>query len=236
MTLQLTTLREALRDCLAWCERFRMAPPPNHEAYLSADPWPYDGSRYFFQTHPDSIAAVIRSLELAAPALRFLPDSARENYGPAYHVEPWPDAAPETVAAFDRFVQARRQLLAGRATSTVLSDEEVEQELARPRTLLLTDWQATVWDGASAFVSAGFVDLHDVPGWDTWLALIELPDLASADGPTGLCLVSSVPIWASELVEKAISFNPVACISWGTLSATGIHPKGWGLSWDGNQA
>jgi hypothetical protein len=220
MMASLAAIREALRDCLAWCERIRVAPPPHHAAYLAEEPWPYNDSGFSFQAHPDSIAAAVRSRELADAALRFLPASAQEIYGPAYRVEPWPDAPPATAAAFDRFVQVRRHLQNGRVPHPSLAEAEVEQELGRLQALVLTDWQRTVWDSASAFVSAGFFDLHDVPGWDTWLGLIELPP-SSVDGLPERWLVSWVPLWARPLVAEAIRVNPVACLAWGTVSTAG---------------
>ncbi len=236
MTTQFATIRESLQDCLAYCERLRTVPPPDQEAYRSGTSW-YHGCDDWaaLLTHPDALASIVRSRVLAEPALRYLSDDSRRCYRAAFRVEPWPDAASETVT-FGRFIQARRQLLEGRAVGTVLSHEEVTRELVRPRALLLADWQASVWDGASAAVSAGFVDLHDVPGWDTWLALVELPDFASGDGPTHFCLVSWVPVWAAALVEEAIKFNPSRCLSWAAISTDGITAKGWGDRWNSNQA
>jgi hypothetical protein len=113
----------------------------------------------------------------------------------------------------------------------VLADAAVAQELARPRALVLTDWEATVWDGAAAFASGGLFDLFDVPGWDTWLALVELPDASPAGRGTSPYLLSWVPLWARELVERAIAVHPVAALSWGTVTAAGIAARGWGRPW-----
>lgn len=232
VTSHITPIRETLYDCLAWCAPLRVNPPSSMAAWPFSTRWGCEEWTALLR-RPDTLAALVRSWTLAEPALQYLPDDVRACYGPDYQVASDPNAAPATTAAFDRFVQARRRLVGHGPSRGAITEAIVEQELGRPRCLLLADWSASVWDGTAAAQSAGFVDLCDVPGWDTWLTLVDLPGLASAAGASGLCLVSWVPIWAGALVDEAIRVNPVACLSWGIVSAAGITAKGWGQSWDG---
>jgi hypothetical protein len=225
-----TFLEESLGDCLAWCQSLHLASPSDLEDYRARGSW-FRGCEDWARLldHPEAPATLIRSRILARPALRFLEEDVRACYGAGYRVESWPDSAPGTDAAFTRFLAARRDALAAQDTRLWPMTAEVKQEMARPRALLLTNWQRSVWDGASASASAGWVDLCDIPGWDTWIAVIDIP-IPTIEGTLNeRCLVSWVPSWAAELIDEAICFNPVECLSWAKLTTTGLGAAGWGV-------
>lgn len=71
---------------------------------------------------------------------------------------------------------------------------------------------ADLADGAAEIQSRGFFDLHNVPPWDTWIALAD--DGPNADVSHGQYVVCWVPpslvTWANEGIEV----NPEQCIVW----------------------
>lgn len=70
--------------------------------------------------------------------------------------------------------------------------------------------------GAAEFATQGFFDVHNVPPWDTWVALFH-------DGDRGVgsdYLVSWVPTSFVEVAARGIDVNPEGCIAWLSDSAT----------------
>jgi hypothetical protein len=63
-------------------------------------------------------------------------------------------------------------------------------------------------DGAAEAESQGYLDVHNAPPWDTWVAMV---DEASADGAY---LLSWVPPEFIDLVHRGIAVNPEECIRW----------------------
>jgi hypothetical protein len=75
--------------------------------------------------------------------------------------------------------------------------------------LYLPDQQLA--DGAAQQASGGFFDVHDVPAWDTWVALMrdERAELSSRDQ-----LICFVPHELRQAVQRGIDVNPEGCILW----------------------
>jgi len=71
---------------------------------------------------------------------------------------------------------------------------------------------AELSDGAAEQETGGFLDVHNAPPWDTWVALFRDPaaeDISYAD-----YLVSWVPPAFVEAVARGIDVNPESCILW----------------------
>lgn len=67
-------------------------------------------------------------------------------------------------------------------------------------------------DGAAEAVSQGFFDLHNVPAWDTWIALAD--DGPSANLSLRQYVVAWVPAQLVACVTAGIEVNPEQCIVW----------------------
>lgn len=67
-------------------------------------------------------------------------------------------------------------------------------------------------DGAAEAVSRGFFDLHNVPPWDTWIALAD--DGPRANLSVRQYVVSWVPAQLVACVSAGIAVNPEECIAW----------------------
>ena len=70
---------------------------------------------------------------------------------------------------------------------------------------------ADLSDGAAEDASDRFLDVHNTPPWDTWVALLEDPN---RDPSYGTYLVAWVPEPFVELVDRGIRVNPEKCIVW----------------------
>lgn len=71
---------------------------------------------------------------------------------------------------------------------------------------------ADLADGAAESVSGGFFDVHNVPPWDTWIALAE-----DQNGPApsyAQYVVSWVPQGLVACAQEGIDVNPEECIVW----------------------
>ncbi|MGH7135590.1 MAG: hypothetical protein ACREHD_07610, partial [Pirellulales bacterium] len=130
------------------------------------------------------------------------------------------------VEAFRDFDALRRQLIRTQRKLRVAAPT-VRRELGRPRSLLVTDWSASLFDGALEPETRGFVDHDGMPPWDTWLDLIQVE---RSFGPC--CLLSWVPAWLSDSVDLAIQADAAESLSW---LAVDDHQKldlnGWGKGW-----
>ena len=76
--------------------------------------------------------------------------------------------------------------------------------------------ETNLYDGAAEIHTNGFLDVDNLPGWDTWIAFFE-------DEPEtnyGSYLVAWIPPEFIELVSEGIACNPEECIMW--LSDTNI--------------
>jgi hypothetical protein len=67
-------------------------------------------------------------------------------------------------------------------------------------------------DGAAEVATRGFFDVHNTPGWDTWIALFEDPAAGSAQ--ERLCLLAFIPTVLVPLVDHGVDVNPEECIVW----------------------
>jgi len=72
--------------------------------------------------------------------------------------------------------------------------------------LLLFECDLSIWDGLSEDASSGFVDVYDIPGWDTWLDV----------GKTGRheVLIVWVRPQLIDAANEAMAVNAVACHQW----------------------
>jgi len=73
--------------------------------------------------------------------------------------------------AFKDFVNARRKLVG----AELPFDERVTAELFRPKSILVVDWESSLFDGAVTPETGGFIDDDCMPGWDSWLAKVRVP-------------------------------------------------------------
>jgi hypothetical protein len=72
---------------------------------------------------------------------------------------------------------------------------------------LLYEADEQVADGSSEFSSRGFFDVHDEPGWATWID-------HHHDHKTGHRLLCCIPAALVEAAQAGIDGNPVDCIRW----------------------
>lgn len=131
------------------------------------------------------------------------------------------------VAAFQDFDALRNRLVRQAPRRAQRNPDTVKREMQRPRSLLVTDWSASLFDGALEPETQGFIDHDGMPPWDTWLDLIQVE---SAFGPC--CLLSWVPEWFSKKVDFAIEADAAGSLSW--LMVDGdqrLHLIGWGTAW-----
>lgn len=63
--------------------------------------------------------------------------------------------------------------------------------------------------GAAQAASRGFFDVHNVPPWGTWVAMIQ-----ETEERRGPYLLSWVPPQFLALAERGIDVNPECCITW----------------------
>jgi hypothetical protein len=70
--------------------------------------------------------------------------------------------------------------------------------------------ETNLYDGAAEVHTNGFLDVDNLPGWDTWVAFFE-------DEPEtnyGSYLIAWIPPEFVELVSEGIAYNPEECIMW----------------------
>jgi hypothetical protein len=128
-----------------------------------------------------------------------------------------------TTREFDQFLRLRADL----AASQFVSDQIVAAEVRRPMSLLVTDWSASLTDGAMTPETDGFIDEEGMPPWDTWVAFLQV------EGAHGLmCLLSWVPVWMSRRVDFAIQVDAAESLSWLLVQQKGpVRINGFGKSW-----
>jgi hypothetical protein len=73
--------------------------------------------------------------------------------------------------------------------------------------LLAYEPDANLADGAAQLATCGFIDVDNVPPWDTWVGYI-----AEAGGLN--YLVSWVPPTLIDLADWGVEANPEQCIWW----------------------
>jgi len=163
-----------------------------------------------YASNEEAIAGAFRSRQLADAAQKVFPDSCHTRF------------SPSLVAAFDEFRRLREKL---RPVSG-LTIGRVANELRRPGSLLVTDWAASLFDGALTPDTHGFMNDDGMPPWDTWLALVDVPNV---QGPA--CLLSWVPYWLSERIDLAIQVDAAESLSWLFIEDNlTFMLNGWGQS------
>jgi len=125
---------------------------------------------------------------------------------------------------FEAFIRARREHVRDVSREMMLA---AVREATRPMSLLVVDPAASVFDGAAWVASNGYLDVNNVPPWDTWL--LTLPP--HPEGSRGRLVLCWVPEWAGDLVDEGIVVEPVSCLSWATLEAEAVRLNGWGQAW-----
>ncbi len=96
-----------------------------------------------------------------------------------------------------------------------IRDAQVPKDLGGGR-LLAYFPETNLYDGAAEIHTDGFLDVDNLPGWDTWVAFFE-------DEPKtnyGSYLIAWIPPEFIELVSEGIAYNPEECIMW--LSDTDV--------------
>lgn len=151
-----------------------------------------------------------RSADLKSYAQQVFPESCHTSFSESVE------------GAFEGFVDARRKLVGGELPF----EERITAELSRPKSILVVDWESSLFDGAVTPETEGFIDDDCMPGWDSWLALADVP---SSHGKK--CLICWIPEELSEKVNFGIEVDAASCMSW--LSVTrngGMSLVGWGRS------
>jgi hypothetical protein len=78
-------------------------------------------------------------------------------------------------------------------------------------------------DGASEVASRGFFDVHNVPPWDTWVALAD--DGPQADISFRQYLIAWVPPYLLGMAQEGIAVNVEDCIAWLDESRVGARDE-----------
>lgn len=162
-------------------------------------------------TQSASRSMEVRSASLAKAAGEVFPNSC--------HTPP----ARGVCNVFEAFRRERNSL----CSEIVCSDEDVIAEMSRPRALFATEWSRSLFDGAAAFESSGFIDVESMPPWDYWVDVCDCGDEGSC-----MCLISWVPMEFAVQVDSAIAVDPSQCMSWLVCrSVRDMALHGWGAKW-----
>lgn len=155
-------------------------------------------------------APLFRSDALASSARRVLPDSCHTPFSAGM------------VEAFSEYRTKKVALLHDQAL------REVRTNLFDPLSLLLVNWRSSLFDGACTPETQGYIDADCIPGWDTWVAMVELE--RQQDGHGLLCWV---PPQLCREVDSAIALDAASCMSWLTFDQHSQKPLivGWGQRW-----
>ena len=159
----------------------------------------------------------------ALPAIECLRYLAETQEGTTASVEKWKQSSrwyldrqaarsaffaredAERARMVDSLCEKRAALL----TSPVDADLPQSDILAGGRLLVAT--LVTVLDGASEVESLSFLDIEDLPPWDTWIAYA--PMIGGKSHPQ---VISWVPPSFLQLAEAGIRVNCVECLRWAT--------------------
>lgn len=168
------------------------------------------------------------SAEDPAGSTRF-PAFAPENlHGEYPHLTPFnPTLFREDVlAALQRREEIVAQLAGQRRRLLADGDGIVAPPLPIPFTgrLLLLRFDLQIADGLSMSESAGFFDIYDTPGWDTWVWYEVDWEAARANRERSEFLVSWMPPSFIEHAEQGIRVNCVNCLTWANDSEFAEEP------------
>lgn len=154
----------------------------------------------------DDISSTFRSRELSKHALNVFPKSCHTKH------------SDFILHAFSDFTAQRARLISDLAS-------DIAAELPRPKSLLIFNWHCSLFDGAATAETLGFLDDDYMPPWDTWLAILPVPELSYGTH----CLLSWVPEALADRIDGGIIVDPAESLSWCSISSNGkliIH--GWG--------
>ena len=155
-------------------------------------------------------SGVYRSAELEPAATSVFPDSC--------HTKPSHDLS----VRFDEFVSTRMS----KTSQPPIPESVVQEEISRPKSLLLTDFAKSLFDGAVTPETDGFVNDDCMPPWDCWIDLLEVETSYG-----GWCLVSWVPASLSDQIDFSIEVDAAECMSWLRLVGDNLEILDWGRRW-----
>ncbi|MAT15887.1 MAG: hypothetical protein CMJ46_11540 [Planctomyces sp.] len=89
--------------------------------------------------------------------------------------------------------------------------------------LLLVNWRHSLFDGVCSPVTGGFIDNDGMPGWDSWIALVNLELTARQHA-----LLCWTPEKLVESVDDALTLDAAECMSWLRWNRTKFEIVGWG--------
>jgi hypothetical protein len=164
-----------------------------------------------------------RALTLRSPELLPAAGSVRDAG--------WLQGKPHLDTAASAFRSARQSLLRSLRQSPV-EKPQLDRELNRPSALVVALFGTNVADGILPALSDGFISgselgPEELPPWDTWVSVIEVPSAYSRACP---CVVSWVPEAAVGAVDRAVVSDYVHYLSWARFDHGIIQIRGWGRS------
>lgn len=145
-----------------------------------------------------------RSESLASFAAEVFPESCHTPFSPGLLLQ------------FQRFATERERLT---ASATV----KPEAEYHRERSLLIVNWQSSLFDGAVVPETRGFIDKDYIPAWDTWLSIVGIQTDYGTHG-----LLCWIPESMADAVDWAIRIDPASCLAWCKASDQLLQHRSWG--------
>jgi len=152
----------------------------------------------------DDLTRRFRSNSLGALAAAVFPDSCHTRF------------SPNLIRHFQRFTTERQRLAADIATNP-------EAEYHRDQSLLIVNWEASLFDGAVVPETRGFIDDDYIPGWDSWLSIVPIHAEYETHG-----LLCWVPQSLADEVDSAIRIDPACCMAWCYTAGQQFHHHLWG--------
>ena len=150
---------------------------------------------------------------LRSPAL--LPDDNR-NYYQAWCLTDTDDGKTRTQSEVQGLVSAVATRRADLLRADGYRPSPLPPDLAGGRLLLAEPFNAD-WSGMAEGESRGFVDVHEVPAWDTWVRYFPEPNSPpSTTSPEwdDSFLLCWIPASFLALIDGAIMVNPFPCLLW----------------------
>jgi len=159
-------------------------------------------SRLCAITEQESRAEYVRSLRLVGDMPRWKQVVAESMLS----VSEWVDVVSDLTQRRRGFLDIERDNLL-----TQMKTQDISQSK-----LLVCQVSSSLHDGASQYESKGYLDLVDIPPWDTWIlfgtdTFITYP-LSEAEKKG--YLVSWVPASFVDDVQKGIDANTTGCLQW----------------------
>lgn len=153
---------------------------------------------------------MFRSDALAPHAQRVFPDSCHTRFSDGM------------LEAYSEYLEKKATMIHGQVTI------EHPTHLFAPLSLLLVRWRDSLFDGVCTPETDGYIDADCIPGWDTWVTIVELE--TQDDGHALLCWV---PSQLCRKVDDAIAVDAASCLSWLTFDQDSMKPMivGWGQRW-----